>query len=111
MLADAGDSGLEDANADESIANAVILKLYELKSWSEDVTREPRVLKVDEKFTAVKESERIRKPDCILRTGPKVFWGMYPQLGLTCVTDGNSDELFENELNSLASEAIHQYQE
>ncbi|KAF2762345.1 leucyl-tRNA synthetase [Pseudovirgaria hyperparasitica] len=33
-LADAGDA-LEDANFEESVANAVILKLYELKNWCE----------------------------------------------------------------------------
>ncbi|KAI5787680.1 hypothetical protein DFH27DRAFT_596217 [Peziza echinospora] len=53
-LADAGD-GIEDANFEESVANAAILRLYNLKEWCEEV---------------IKLAE-----DGQLRTGPKdVFW-------------------------------------
>jgi len=75
MLADAGDSSAEDANADEMVANTSILKLFELKAWVSDVIQEPRILQANENYTKVKEKEKIRKQDCILRTGPKVFWG------------------------------------
>lgn len=35
-LAEAGD-GIEDANLEETVANAAILRLYELRKWSKDV--------------------------------------------------------------------------
>lgn len=35
-LGEAGD-GLEDANLEESVANAAILRLFELRKWSKDV--------------------------------------------------------------------------
>src|SRR5690606_35584164 len=37
-LADAGD-GIEDANLEEAVANAAILRLYNLKEWCEDVVK------------------------------------------------------------------------
>lgn len=37
-LADAGD-GIEDANLEESVANAAILRLYNLKEWCEEVVK------------------------------------------------------------------------
>jgi leucyl-tRNA synthetase len=94
MLADAGDSSAEDANADETVANAVILKLFELKTFVEEVIRDSRILQPNETFAEVKEKESIRKVDGILRTGAKSFW----------------DEIFENELHTLALEAVQQYQ-
>ncbi|KAF2668860.1 leucyl-tRNA synthetase [Microthyrium microscopicum] len=93
-LADAGD-GLEDANFEETVANAVILKLFELRKWIEEVIGESRVLKDGEDFVSVKEAEKPRNLDLLQRTGKKLFW----------------DELFENELNMLAAEAIKQYSE
>jgi leucyl-tRNA synthetase len=39
-LADAGD-GIEDANLEESFANASILRLFELKKWSKDILDDP----------------------------------------------------------------------
>jgi leucyl-tRNA synthetase len=94
MLADAGDSGAEDANADETVANSVILKLFELKTFVEEVIRDCRVLQPHENFAAVKDKESIRKVDGILRAGAKSFW----------------DEIFENELHTIALEAVQQYQ-
>jgi leucyl-tRNA synthetase len=93
MLADAGDSSAEDANADETVANSVILKLFELKTFVEEVIRDCRVLQPNETFAEVKEKEHIRKVDGILRAGKKSFW----------------DEVFENELHAVALEAIQNY--
>ncbi|GAM85172.1 hypothetical protein ANO11243_031760 [Dothideomycetidae sp. 11243] len=49
-LADGGD-GVEDPNLEESVANAVILKLFELRKWCEEMVHEAK-----------------------LRTGEKLFW-------------------------------------
>jgi leucyl-tRNA synthetase len=92
-LADAGD-GIEDANFEEAVANANILRLYELRSWCESVVLESRPLKSGETYTQVRESERIKNNDCIQRTGEKVFW----------------DKVFENELNGLVKETEIQYE-
>lgn len=43
-LAEAGD-GLEDANLEESVANAAILRLFELRKWSKDVLEDESVLR------------------------------------------------------------------
>lgn len=91
-LADAGD-GAEDSNFDETVANAVILKIFELKKWIEDVVLQARVLKEGENIYEVKEVEKIKALDTIQRSGAKGFW----------------DELFENELNTLVQEAVRQY--
>jgi leucyl-tRNA synthetase len=93
-LADAGD-GQEDANFEETVANAVILKLFELRKWIEEAVHEVRVLKAGEDFTTVREAEKIRNLDLIQRTGKKGFW----------------DEIFENELNVLTQSAIQEYAE
>ncbi|KAI0390322.1 leucyl-tRNA synthetase [Xylariaceae sp. FL0594] len=71
-LADAGD-GVEDSNVDETVANAVILKLYEMKQ--------------------ITQKEKMRDASVIQRKGPKGFW----------------DEIFQNEMNALAAEAIESY--
>ncbi|KAL9599799.1 MAG: hypothetical protein Q9219_003585 [cf. Caloplaca sp. 3 TL-2023] len=39
-LADAGD-GVEDANFEETVANQIILRMYTLKEWCEDVIKDP----------------------------------------------------------------------
>jgi leucyl-tRNA synthetase len=93
MLSDAGDASMIDSNADETVANAAILQLYTLKAFIEDVVKEPRILQSNETFAKVRESLRAQKFDSILRSGTKGFW----------------DELFENELHTLALEAIEQY--
>jgi leucyl-tRNA synthetase len=46
-LAEAGD-GLEDANLEESVANAAILRLFELRKWSKDVLEDESVLRKGE---------------------------------------------------------------
>ncbi|TID24026.1 leucyl-tRNA synthetase [Venturia nashicola] len=91
-LADAGD-GVEDANFEETVANATILKLFELKKWIEEVILEARVLKADEKFETVRDAEKIRNTDIIQRTGETVIW----------------DNLFINEMSTLAQEAVQHY--
>ncbi|KAF2460670.1 hypothetical protein BDY21DRAFT_280681 [Lineolata rhizophorae] len=93
-LADGGD-GVEDANFEESTANAIILKLYELRKWVEDVTSEGRLLKDGEEYEKVRDVEKIKSADTIQRTGEKLFW----------------DELFENELNMLMHETIRHFKE
>ncbi|KAJ8123752.1 hypothetical protein ONZ43_g370 [Nemania bipapillata] len=57
-LADAGDAG-DDANFSESVANAAILKLYELRQWIEDMILSDGVAKDN------KEGQR---------SGPLNFW-------------------------------------
>ena len=92
-LADAGD-GMEDANFEETVANANILRLYELRVWCESVVFDARVLGEQESYAEVKEKERHKNNDAIQRSGGKVFW----------------DEVFENELNGLVREAGVQYE-
>ena len=71
-FADAGD-GIEDANFEETVANAAILKLYELRAWIKEIILEPRLLKEGETFDGVREAEKIRTLDIIQRTGEKNF--------------------------------------
>jgi leucyl-tRNA synthetase len=92
-FADAGD-GIEDANFEEAVANAAILKLYELRKWIEEVILEPRLLQEGETFDAVKDSEKIRNLDIIQRTGAKNF----------------NDKILENELNILYADAVRQFE-
>lgn len=92
-LADGGDS-IEDANFEETVANANILKLFELRKWIEEVITEGRILKEGENYSNVRDSEKPKNADVIQRTGEKIFW----------------DELFENELNMLVQETIQHYE-
>jgi leucyl-tRNA synthetase len=93
-LADAGDS-VEDANFEETVANAIILKLYELRKWIEEQAQEPRFLQESETYAEVKEKEKLKSADVIQRRGRKIFW----------------DELFENELATLTADTIHSYEQ
>ncbi|KAK1820914.1 cytosolic leucyl tRNA synthetase [Friedmanniomyces endolithicus] len=92
-MADAGD-GIEDANFEEPVANASILRMYELRQWCESMIVDARILKGDESFAKVKESERHKNNDAIQRSGAKIFW----------------DELFENELVGLVKIAGEEYE-
>ncbi|KAK3679618.1 cytosolic leucyl tRNA synthetase [Vermiconidia calcicola] len=94
-LADAGD-GIEDANFEESVANATILRMFELRGWCESVVGDARLLKEDgsETYAEVKEKERHKNADSILRTGEKIFW----------------DHIFENELHGLVRETHDAYE-
>lgn len=91
-LADAGD-GLDDANFDEAVANAVILKLFELRKWCEEMIKEARPVDSPEQYLEVREKERMKNTDVIQRTGPKLFW----------------DEIFENEINGLVQDTVAHY--
>ncbi|QEU60571.1 Cdc60 [Kluyveromyces lactis] len=48
-LADAGDT-VEDANLDESNANAAILRLYNLKEWAEEMVKDIETLRTDSEY-------------------------------------------------------------
>jgi leucyl-tRNA synthetase len=72
-LADAGDS-IEDANFEEQVANANILRMYELRAWCESVIQDARILKDGETYAEIKESERHKNNDAIQRTGEKNMW-------------------------------------
>ncbi|KAG9995413.1 leucyl-tRNA synthetase, partial [Aureobasidium melanogenum] len=91
-LADAGDS-IEDANFEESVANAIILKLFELRKWCEETVQGARVLKDGENYVKVNKNERLKNNDCVQRTGERSFW----------------DDIFENELNGLVRETREHY--
>jgi leucyl-tRNA synthetase len=91
-LADAGD-GIEDSNFEETVANAVILKLYELRKWCEEVILESREIKDGEDCNKIKEAEKMRSADILQRTGEYKLW----------------DLLFVNEINTLAKEAVQAY--
>ncbi|KAH8899666.1 leucyl-tRNA synthetase [Thozetella sp. PMI_491] len=91
-LADGGD-GVDDANFEEATANAAILKLYELRRWSEAVITHARILQAEEEYGNVREVEKPGNADSIQRSGTKVLW----------------DELFENDLNALMDETIREY--
>ena len=96
-LADAGD-GIEDANFEEPVANANILRMYELRLWCESVVNDARLLKdtEGETYADIKEKEKgsHKNVDAIQRTGEKQLW----------------DHLFDNELNGLVAETGEQYE-
>lgn len=46
VLADAGD-GIEDANLDESVANATILRVYELRKWCHETAHDEQLREGD----------------------------------------------------------------
>lgn len=95
-MADAGD-GIGDANFDEDVANANILKLFELRKWSEEMIRDCVLVEDGQKYQHVRDNERIKNADVIQRTSgsPKLLF----------------DEMFENELNSLVVETKKNYEE
>ncbi|KAF2721014.1 leucyl-tRNA synthetase [Polychaeton citri CBS 116435] len=93
-FADAGD-GIEDANFEESVANANILRMYELRSWCESIVKDARLLKDGETYNAVRQGERHKSNDVVQRSGSeRNLW----------------DRLFENELNGLVKETGEQYE-
>ena len=93
-LADAGD-GIEDANFEEPVANANILKLYELRKWCEEMIRDAIIVEDGTKYKATITTERIKNIDIVQRKSgsPRVLL----------------DDLFDNELNSLVTEARKHY--
>lgn len=91
-LADGGD-GIDDANFEETTANATILKLFELKRWMENVIQHARLLKSEEEFGQVRAAEKLETVDAIQRTGPMTFW----------------DSLFMNDMNTLIRQTVQAY--
>jgi leucyl-tRNA synthetase len=93
-LAEAGD-GMSDANFEESVANANILKLFELRKWCEDMTRDAVIVDSAEQYTEKKDGLRIKNYDVIQRKSgsPLFLW----------------DQIFENELNGLVAETYQHY--
>ncbi|KAL0260543.1 cytosolic leucyl tRNA synthetase [Diplodia seriata] len=92
-LADAGD-GIEDANFEEAVANAIILKLFELRKWCEEMVNEAHVVEGEAQYKETRDSGKIKNVDIIQRTGEKHLW----------------DRTFENELNSLVIETREHYE-
>ncbi|PNS15708.1 leucine-tRNA ligase [Sphaceloma murrayae] len=93
-LADAGD-GVEDANFEESVANASILKLFELRKWCEEMVNDARLVKDAAEYRQVRDGEKVKYMDAVQRTGEMVFW----------------DKVFENDLNALVKETEGHYEE
>lgn len=93
-LADAGD-GIEDANFEETVANANILKLFELRKWCEEMIRDAIIVEDGDKYKeAIKE--RIKNIDVVQRKSgsPRLLW----------------DEMFDNEMNALVAETKQHYE-
>jgi leucyl-tRNA synthetase len=94
-LADAGD-GIEDANFEEAVANANILKLFELRKWCEEIIRDAVLVADGDEYKRVRDEKKIRNSDTIQRKAgsPMQLW----------------DELFNNEMNSLVAETRSHYE-
>ncbi|KAG8627573.1 hypothetical protein KVT40_005056 [Elsinoe batatas] len=92
-LADAGD-GVEDANFEESVANASILKLFELRKWCEEMVNDAKLVKDAEEYGKMRDSGEVKYMDAVQRTGEMVFW----------------DKVFENDLNALVKETEECYE-
>ena len=91
-LADGGD-GIDDANFEETTANATVLKLFELKRWIESMIQHARLLKPKEEFAEVRAAEKAESADSIQRTGELAFW----------------DGLFMNDVNTLVRQTVQAY--
>ena len=94
-LADAGD-GLEDANFEETVANSNILKMYELRKWCEEMTKDAIIVDDGAQYKNIRDNERVKNPDTIQRKSgsPRLLW----------------DEMFDNEMNGLVQETYHYYE-
>ncbi|PSN61255.1 leucyl-tRNA synthetase [Corynespora cassiicola Philippines] len=93
-LADAGD-GIEDANFEESVANSIILKLFELRKWCEEMVRDAVVVEDSSKYQHVRDNDKPKNADTIQRKSgsPRTLW----------------DDLFDNEMNALVAESKQHY--
>ena len=85
---------MEDANFEEKVADTSVLRLFELRSWCEDMIANAVKVANAEEYLKQKEGQRLRNPDVVQRTGEKLFW----------------DELFEDELNNLARQTQQHYE-
>ena len=93
-LADGGD-GIEDPNLEESVANASILKLFELRKWCEDMINEARLVKDGDEYRKIRDGEKPKHIDAVQRTGELLFW----------------DKVFDNDLNVLVRETEANFEE
>ncbi|CBX93570.1 hypothetical protein IAQ61_009256 [Plenodomus lingam] len=94
-LADAGDE-ITDANFEETVANANILKLFELRKWCEDLVKEAIYVPNAASYAEKRSAERIKNPDVIQRqSGSERFL---------------FDDMFDNEMNLLVEETYQHYQ-
>lgn len=93
-LADAGD-GIEDANFEETVANASILKLYELRKWCEEMVRDAVIVESAAEYKDKRDNTKVKNADTIQRKS-----GSARNL---------FDDLFENEVNSLVTETKVHY--
>lgn len=91
-LSDAGD-GIEDANFEESVANSIILKLYELRKWCEDMVNEVQLVDSVDHYRTVRDSKQVRNMDVVQRTSDLGFW----------------DQLFKNEMVALVQKTQAHY--
>lgn len=91
-LADAGD-GMDDANFEETVANSIILKLFELRKWCESMINDAHTVASAEDYRKVRDSKTVKNIDTIQRTGELGFW----------------DKLFLNEMALLVQETKEQY--
>jgi leucyl-tRNA synthetase len=93
-LADAGDD-IGDANFEETVANANILKLFELRKWCEELVREAIYVPDSTKYLEARNNERLRNSDVIQRqSGSERFL---------------FDKMFDNEMNLLVHETYEHY--
>jgi leucyl-tRNA synthetase len=93
-LADSGDD-IGDANFEETVANANILKLFELRKWCEELVREAIYVPDAAKYLEARNSERLRNSDVIQRqSGSERFL---------------FDKMFDNEMNLLVHETYQHY--
>ncbi|KAF2639110.1 leucyl-tRNA synthetase [Massarina eburnea CBS 473.64] len=94
-LADAGD-GIEDANFEETVANANILKLFELRKWCEELVKEAVIVADGDAYKTTRDNGKNKNSDVIQRKSgsPKLLW----------------DEMFENEINALVAETKAHYE-
>ncbi|KAI4666256.1 uncharacterized protein J4E79_002293 [Alternaria viburni] len=93
-LADAGDE-ITDANFEETVANANILKLFELRKWCEDLMNEAIYVPDAAAYMEKRTSGSVKNPDVIQR-----------QSGSEHLL---FDKMFDNEMNVLIHEAFGHY--
>lgn len=91
-LADAGDT-VDDANFDETVANATILRMYELREWCTAIVKDAVTVQSPAEYIQLRDSKKYKNTDIIQRNGPLTFL----------------DNLFNDEMNTLVSEAVANY--
>jgi leucyl-tRNA synthetase len=92
-ISDAGD-GVEDANFEESVANSIILRLYELRKWCEDMIRDAHLVDAVEAYKKALNGKQGKDTDLVQRTTDLGFW----------------DQLFANEMAALVQQMKTHYE-